>query len=139
MVRWRTNRERRQGEGGFTLVELIIVMTIIAVLASIAIPSYLRSVNRAKEAVLREDLHTMRTSISNFEVDEEKRPEGLDDLVQKGYLKAVPIDPITGRNDTWITGVSNMPTDIDESQGGIDEVHSGAQAQSSEGTSYNSW
>ena len=127
------------GEGGFTLIELMIVMTIIGLLAAIAIPSYLRSVQKAKEAVLKEDLHTMRGAIDSYTVDKEKAPQGLDDLVQAGYLKTIPIDPITGHNDTWITGQSDAMMDINETAGGIDDVHSGAQNLASDGTSYNTW
>jgi general secretion pathway protein G len=130
----KTTRER-----GFTLIELMIVMTIIGLLAAIAIPSYLKSITKAKEAVLKEDLHTMRTAIDSYTVDKEKAPQALDDLVQAGYLKSVPIDPITGRNDTWITGQSDTLTDINETQGGLDDVHSGAQSLASDGTSYNTW
>jgi general secretion pathway protein G len=130
---------RGSSENGFTLVELMIVMTIIGLLAAIAIPSYIQSVKRAKEAVLREDLHTMRTAIDSYTVDKEKAPQGLDDLVQAGYLKSIPIDPMTSRSDTWMTGQSDTLTDINETQGGIDDVHSGSQAVSVEGTTYNAW
>ncbi len=129
----------RRGEGGFTLIELMIVMAIIAILASIAIPIYVRTVQRAKEAVLREDLHTMRTAIDSYTVDKEKAPESLDDLVQAGYLKSIPVDPMTSSNETWITGESDTMTDIDETQGGMDDVHSGSQALASDGTTYNTW
>ncbi len=134
-----TNRRRRGGEGGFTLFELMIVMIIIGMLAAIAIPSYIRAVTRAKEAVLREDLHTIREAIDSYTVDKEKAPQGLDDLVQAGYLKTVPIDPITSRNDTWITSESDTLTDINETQGGVGDVHSGSQGVSTEGTTYNTW
>ena len=130
---------RKGGEGGFTLVELMIVMAIIGILVSIAVPIYVRVVRTAKEATLREDLHTMRTAIDSYTVDKEKAPQGLDDLVQAGYLKAIPNDPMTSRNDTWITGMSDTLTDINETQGGIDDVHSGSQGIGGDGTTYNTW
>jgi general secretion pathway protein G len=132
-------RGRRSGEGGFTLVELMIVMTIIGILASIAIPSYIRAVQKAKEATLREDLHTMRTAIDSYTVDKEKAPQSLDDLVQAGYLKTIPNDPMTSRNDTWMTSESDTMTDVNETQGGMDDVHSGSEGLASDGTTYNTW
>ena len=129
----------RKDESGFTLMELMIVMTIIGILSAIAAPIYLRTVNKAKEAVLKEDLHTMRSAIDSYTVDKEKAPQTLEDLVQAGYLKTMPVDPITSRADTWIGGQSGNLTTIDETQGGIDDVHSGAQQVSSEGTSYSTW
>jgi general secretion pathway protein G len=135
----RGRRNVAGGEGGFTLVELMIVMAIIAILVTIAIPIYGRSVQKAKEAVVREDLHVMRTAIDSYTVDKEKAPTSLDDLVQAGYMKSIPIDPMTSRNDTWITSESDTLSDLSETQGGIDDVHSGSQAISSEGTTYNSW
>ncbi len=139
MMTTRTIRRKPDGESGFTLVELMIVMTIIGLLAAIAIPSYIRSVQKAKEAVLKEDLHTMRMAIDSYTVDKEKAPQGLDDLVQAGYLKTLPIDPMTSRSDTWITSMSDTLSDINQTQGGIDDVHSGSQGLSSEGTTYNTW
>jgi general secretion pathway protein G len=139
MMMLRTDRTTGGGESGFTLVELMIVMTIIGILSAIAIPSYVRSVQKAKEAVLKEDLHTMRMAIDSYTVDKEKAPQGLDDLVQAGYLKTLPIDPMTSRNDTWIVGQSDTLMDINETQGGINDVHSGSQGLSSEGTTYNTW
>jgi general secretion pathway protein G len=127
------------GEGGFTLLELLIVMVIIATLAAIAIPMYMRNVQAAKEAVLREDLRVMRTAINSYTVDKEKAPQSLDDLVSGGYLKAVPKDPITGRTDTWQTTQSDTLDSVDQTQGGIDDVHSGAQQVGTDGTTYNTW
>jgi len=139
MVEQPTIRTERRGEGGFTLVELMIVMAIIAILSTIAIPSFIRSVQKAKEAVLKEDLHTMRNAIDSYTVDKEKAPQSLDDLVQAGYLKTMPIDPMTSRSDTWMTAQSDNLGDINETQSGIDDVHSGSQGVSSEGTTYNTW
>jgi general secretion pathway protein G len=134
-----TIRAGRKGERGFTLVELMIVMTIIGILAAIAIPSYIRAVQKAKEAVLREDLHTLRTAIDSYTVDKEKAPDSLDDLVQAGYLKSIPKDPMTSSSDTWITNQSDTMTDINETQGGMDDVHSGSEGIASDGTTYNTW
>ena len=138
--------ERKSGHGaehdserGFTLLELMIVMTIIGILAAIAIPSYVQNVRRAKEAVLREDLHTMREAIDSYTVDKQKAPQSLDDLVQAGYLKTMPVDPITGRSDTWIPAEDDTLSTIDQTESGIDDVHSGAQATASDGSSYNTW
>src|ERR1700744_1919899 len=93
-----TKRIRRQE--GFTLVELMVVMLIIGVLAAIAIPSYISSLKAAREAVLKEDLHVMRQAIDSYTMDKEKGPQSLDDLVQSGYLKEVPNDPMTHTNST---------------------------------------
>jgi general secretion pathway protein G len=132
-------KRKADGERGFTLVELMIVMAVIGILLTIAIPAYLQAIKKAKEAVLKEDLHTMRTAIDQYTVDKEKAPQGLEDLVQAGYLKIIPIDPMTSRNDTWMTSESDTLTDINETQGGIDDVKSGSQGLSLDGTSYNSW
>jgi general secretion pathway protein G len=135
----RTIAATRGGEQGFTLLELMIVMIIIGVLAAIAVPSYLASVRKAKEAVLKEDLHTMRVAIDSYTVDKSKAPQSLNDLVEGGYLKVIPKDPLTSRTDTWIADQSDTLTSVDETQGGISDVHSGAQETSSEGTAYSTW
>jgi general secretion pathway protein G len=133
------HRAPKTSDSGFTLIELLIVMVIIATLAAMAIPAYTRNVLAAKEAVLREDLQVMRTAISSYTVDEQKAPQSLDDLVTAGYLKAVPKDPITGRTDTWITTQSDTLSTVDQTETGIDDVHSGAQLSAIDGSSYNSW
>ena len=125
--------------GGFTLIELMIVMAIIAILATIAVPAYTANVKHANEAVLKEDLHTMRSAIDSYTYDKQKAPQSGDDLVQSGYLREMPKDPFTHRTDTWIFDQGSMLTSLDETQGGIDNVHSGSQGVSSEGTTYNTW
>ena len=135
----RRRNPRRSAEAGFTLVELMIVMIIIALLVSIAVPSYLQSVKMAKEAVLREDLHTMRTAIDSYTVDKQKGPQGLDDLVTAGYMKSIPVDPFTHRSDTWIVEQEDAMRSLDQTEPGIGNVHSGAQMTSSEGNSYGQW
>lgn len=134
-----TNPGEAKRERGFTLIELMIVMAIIAILASIAIPSFINAVKHAREAVLREDLHTMRQAIDSYTVDKEKAPQSLDDLVQSGYLKQIPVDPMTGSSDTWMPDTSDTLMDIDETDGGINNVHSGSQGTSTDGSTYNTW
>jgi len=126
-------------EQGFTLLELMIVMVVIGLLAAIAIPSYTRNIRAANEAVLKEDLYTMRRAIDSYTVDKQKAPQSLDDLVQAGYLKTMPIDPITRRSDTWMTAQDDTLTNIDQTESGINDVHSGSQQTASDGTSYSTW
>lgn len=135
----RQRRVSQESESGFTLIELMIVMVIIGVLASIAVPIFETTVRRAKEAALREDLATMRQAIDSYTVDKEKAPQSLEDLVQSGYLKSIPKDPITAHSDTWVVAQSDTLTDVNETQGGIGDVHSGAQSQATDGSSYNQW
>jgi general secretion pathway protein G len=126
-------------EQGFTLLELMIVMVVIGLLAAIAIPSYTRNIRAANEAVLKEDLHTMRTAIDSYTVDKQKAPQSIDDLVQSGYLKTMPIDPMTKRSDTWMTVQEDTLMSLDQTESGINDVHSGSQQTASDGTSYNTW
>ncbi|RZU43412.1 type II secretion system protein [Edaphobacter modestus] len=126
-------------EQGFTLIELMIVMVIIGLLAAIAVPMYVQSVRHAREAVLKEDLRTLRGAIDAYTVDKQKAPQSLDDLVEAGYIKTMPKDPFTNRTDTWIPAQDDTLQSIDQTQAGINDVHSGAQEVGSDGTTYSSW
>jgi general secretion pathway protein G len=126
-------------ESGFTLVELMVVMLIIGVLAAIAIPSYISSIKNAKEAVLKEDLHVLRNAIDSYTMDKAKAPQSLDDLVQTGYLKTIPKDPMTHSNETWVTTTDDSLQSIDQTEPGVNDVHSGSQEVGLDGQVYSSW
>jgi general secretion pathway protein G len=130
---------QKSSEQGFTLLELMIVMVVIGFLAAMAIPAYTSNVRNAKEAVLKEDLHVMRTAIDSYTVDKQKAPQSLEDLVQAGYLKVMPIDPFTHRSDTWMPVQEDTLMSLDQTESGIDDVHSGSQLAAADGTSYSTW
>jgi len=130
---------RRKQDAGFTLIELMIVMAIIGVLAVVAIPSYVGALKQAKEAVLKEDLHVLRTAIDSYTEDKQKAPQTLEDLITDGYLKAIPMDPITRSTTTWVTETGDALHSIDQTDPGIDDVHSGSEEQGSDGQPYSAW
>ena len=132
-------RTNRKHDAGFTLVELMIVMAIIGVLAVVAIPSYVGAVRQAREAVLREDLHVMRDAIDSYTADKQKAPQSLDDLVTEGYLRSIPVDPMTRAKDTWVTSTSDALHSVDQTDPGIDDVHSSSQEQGTDGQPYTEW
>jgi general secretion pathway protein G len=132
-------RSRNQFARGFTLVELMVVMLIIAILAAIAIPAYVASIRAAREAVLREDLHVLRDAIDAYTNDKNKAPQSLDDLVSSGYLKVIPIDPVTHSNSTWVPSMDDTLQSVDQTDPGMTDVHSGSDQASSDGQPYNTW
>ena len=130
---------RNDTQSGFTLVELMVVMSIIGILMLLAVPSYVSAVKHAQEAVLREDLHVMRTAIDSYTMDKQKAPQSLDDLVQNGYLKEIPEDPMTHSKETWVADQSQNLYSLDQTDPGIDDVHSGSNEQGSNSQPYNTW
>jgi general secretion pathway protein G len=135
----RTICSQGRGQRGFTLVELMVVMLIISVLAAIAIPAFIASIKSAREAVLKEDLHVLRQAIDSYTMDKQKGPTALDDLVQGGYLKEIPSDPMTHSTTTWVTATSDVLESIDQSDPGINDVHSGSDEVGTNGQPYSSW
>jgi general secretion pathway protein G len=130
-------RSRRQR--GFTLIELMIVVSIILILISTAVPLYQQSVLRAREAVLSQNLFTLRSVIDQYTMDKQKAPQSLDDIVQAGYLKQIPVDPITNTRDSWQVDQEDVLESVDQTQTGISNVHSGAQGAGSNGVPYSEW
>jgi general secretion pathway protein G len=130
---------RKHRSRGFTLIELMIVISVMLILISFAIPAYNQSVLRAKESVLRQNLFTLRTLISQYTLDKQKAPQSLDDLVQAGYLKQIPVDPMTAKNDTWTVDQEDSLLSVDQQETGISDVHSGASQISTDGTAYSTW
>ncbi len=125
---------------GFTLLEMMVVLTLILILAAIAAPSYRVAIIRAREAVLKDDLFTMRKLIDQYTLDKGQPPQSLDDLVQAGYLRGgLPVDPFTGSNQTWKADIEEVPISPEQTVAGVVDVHSGSDATSLEGTPYSSW
>jgi general secretion pathway protein G len=124
---------------GYTLIELIIVMAIISILVSIAVPLYQKSLLRTKESLLKNNLFTLRTVIDEYTFDKQKAPQNLQDLVNEGYLRAVPIDPITGSDQTWKLIIEDAVTSVNQTDPGIFDVRSGSDLKSLEGTPYSEW
>ncbi len=124
---------------GFTLLELMIVITIIAILAAISVPIYKAVVLNAKETVLRDNLRDLRKIIDQYTADKKKAPQSLQDLVDAGYFRQLPIDPITNSNSTWEPANDTAVAAPDQTESGIVDVHSGSTTISSQGTPYNTW
>ena len=119
---------------GFTLIELMVVMTVIALLISIAVPRYFNSVEQAKEATLKQSLSVMRVAIDKFYGDNDRYPASINELVTKKYIRAVPVDPITESTETWVTQSPNTDT-----SGTVFDIKSGATGIAKDGTAYADW
>jgi len=131
----------RTGRPGFTLIEMIIVFTLIGILVGLALPQYQNAVRKAKESVLKESLFQIRKLIDQYYSDKGKYPASLQALVDEHYLRSVPEDPITGKTDTWVI-VQEQPTpeELDPTKElGITDIHSGSEAKGIDGTLYNTW
>ncbi len=132
-------RRIRTGKSGFTMIELLIVMAVITILVSMAVPFYQKSIIRSKESVLRNNLFTLRTVIDEYTMDKGKAPQTLQDLVSEGYLRNVPMDPMTGSDQSWKVIMEDAMTSVDQTEPGIFDVRSGSEKSSLEGTPYAEW
>ncbi len=131
-------RVRTGRSSGFTLLEMMIVMIIMGILLSIALPIYNQSIVRSREAVLRNDLFELRSLISQYTLDKQKAPQGLDDLVSGGYIKVIPKDPMTGEAN-WEVVQEDILLTVDQQDPGISDVKSASSATASDGTAYSTW
>ena len=136
----------RSAERGFTLLELIVVIAIIGILATIAMPAMKDMPRKANEAVLKTNLRTMRDVLDQFYGDKGHYPPSLDALVENGYLRKIPVDPMTKKSDTWVTVLEEVDPDKaassdtgEDQQPGIIDVHSGAESTALDGTLYKDW
>ncbi len=129
---------RRRRLAGFTLIELMIVISIILILLGIAAGNYGRAVHRAREAVLRDDLQELRKAIDNYTLDKQAAPQSLDDLLQAKYLHSIPVDPMTSQAD-WVPVFDNVVLSPDQNSSGMTDVHSNSGATALDGTLYNTW
>jgi general secretion pathway protein G len=127
----------QRGRGGFTLIEMVIVISLILVLLAIALPMYNQTILRSKEAKLHRNLTILNQAIQEYSLDKKKAPQSLDDLVP-GYIKFIP-DDITGRNDTWVTEREDPQNAWDPNETGIGSVHSGSKEASTDGRAYADW
>jgi len=131
-------RRTPENSRGFTLLELMIVIFIIGILASVAVPVYNQSIVQARESVLRSNLATLRKVIDQYTLDKQKAPQSLDDLVTAGYLRQIPLDPMT-RETNWEVQNEDTLMAVDQPEHGIFDVHSASSGIASDGTTYSTW
>jgi general secretion pathway protein G len=138
LARKAARSKARRRSRGFTLLELMIVISIIMILMAVAVPVYNQAIVQARESVLRSNLSTLRNVISQYTLDKQKAPQSLDDIVQAGYLRQVPIDPMT-REANWEVVQEDVMLAVDQQDPGITDVHSASSGTASDGTAYSSW
>jgi general secretion pathway protein G len=138
LLRKRRGQQRSSGMRGFTLLEMMIVISIILILMAVALPIYNQSILRSREAVLRQNLFTLRSVISQYTLDKQKAPQSLEDVVQAGYLRQIPNDPMTGQPN-WEVVQEDVLLAVDQQDPGISDVHSASNLTASDGTAYSSW
>jgi general secretion pathway protein G len=134
-----SGKPRLRRIAGFTFVELMVVIAIIVIIISMAIPIYSKTIVRSKESVLKNNLFTLRTVIDNYTYDKQKAPQSLQDLVTEGYLRDVPIDPMTDSNQTWKTIMEDASQSVNQTEPGIFDVKSGSDKMGLDGTPYSEW
>lgn len=132
-------RRAKTARGGFTLIELLVVLAVLAILASLIAPNYLERVSQARESVLRHDLAGFRTAIDQYYRDKARYPETLQDLVTGRYIREIPIDPVSGRHDSWVVVAPTAGPSGVLPAGKVFDVRSGASGTASDGTAYASW
>jgi general secretion pathway protein G len=138
LLRRFARRPKGINAAGFTLLEMMVVISIIIILMAVAIPNYNRSVIQSRESVMRSNLSTLRSVISQYTLDKQKAPQSLDDLVQAGYLRQIPMDPMT-KETNWEVVQEDALMSVDQQEPGIFDVHSASSGVASDGTAYSTW
>lgn len=132
-------RSGRRSQSGFTIMELMVSMAIVLVVISVAVPLYQKSIIRARESILRQNLFSLRTVIDEYTYDKQKAPQQLEELVREGYLRQMPLDPIVGNNSSWKVIMEDASASASQSEPGIFDVRSSSEKTSLEGTPYSDW